>query len=111
MTMMTDLLAFVSQAAQTGYWYVVVCPDISQTGESRKTLAGALPSGALFSGRTARFMNGGQVTVVCVDDAPDFIPEGAPVKVAFLGWEQADDNSSKRMSPWRKIAQEVVRAR
>lgn len=111
MTRTTDLLALAERLGQTAGWYVVVCPTAEATGEARRNLAGAAPAGSEFSGRTARFPNGGRMTVIGADESPDFIPEGTPVKVAFLGWEQADDGSSKRMAPWRKIAQEVVRFR
>jgi hypothetical protein len=90
----------------TAGWLVIVCPEES-VEPSRLFLAGATPEDAKFAGRTARFQNGGSLSVV--ESGEDvFLPAERPFSVMFVGWGEADKSNMADMVRWKAAATQVV---
>jgi len=92
----------LDRARSTGIWMVLVCPsDESFLADARSVLAGLLPSGSKFGGRTAIFPGGGRLTVISAA-SPVFIPEGTDFTTLFIGWDKDSDKKDHQgMMVWR----------
>ena len=85
-------------AQQKNCWVLVVCPDGSVLTECLHQLAVIVSSQDLFSGRTAKFIAGGKLSIVEASEN-SFIPSNILFVVDFLGWTAK--HSSSEMLKWQ----------
>ena len=104
-SLLPDLLKVAQEVGRSGCKILVVCPTPEGASEGRKILSGVIPGDALFSGRTALFPGGGQVTLIQADE--DFAPDESTA-VLFLGWEGVSEAVIRKMASWRKSAAKVL---
>lgn len=88
----------VQYAQQKSCWVVVVCPDGEVLKEGLRQLAVLTAYPDLFSGRTARFIAGGKVSVVEASENL-FLPPNIPFVVDFLGW--TSKHTASEMLKWQ----------
>ena len=101
-TLLTELSCAIRHVQKNGGWLVLLCPSYGVALQAGKALAAMVPSGTLFSGRTALFP-GGKITVVDAQQEP-WIND--PFWLRFLGWAETSDMQG--VQAWRSKAAGVI---
>jgi hypothetical protein len=106
-TLTTVFRMLRNHVEETGERVIAVCPNISPIyAQCRLVMVSSIPSDSYFSGRTARFQNGGTLSLFTGDASQ--MSENKPFSLAFLGWGTVGSQNTNVMQEWRRRATKVI---